>query len=251
MRLLAAGLAGFSVMATVGALRSRTLGERLTAHLEASPEEPGSDQDHRDRTPPGVVATPAVVGILIGAATPGVDSLTLGLLGAGAGVIGHKIAGASRRRTRSRAMRQELPVIADAIALRVLSGESVAGALDAVVETTQGVTSEELDDALADHRGGAGLAEALHAAARKASDPEGARLFDLLGHAHRSGGRLAEALGQLAADYRAALSRDLTAEGGKRALATYAPILGLMVPVALVFLMYPTLAGLSALSEGP
>ena len=32
-------------------------------------------------------------------------------------------------------------------------------------------------------------------------------------------------------------------------LAAYGPILGLMVPVTLLFLMYPTLTGLAALSS--
>jgi hypothetical protein len=66
-----------------------------------------------------------------------------------------------------------------------------------------------------------------------------------------TGGRLADALGDLAIDYRAALERDLMSEGGKRAIATYGPVLVLMVPTALVFLIYPTLLGLRALSGTP
>ena len=69
-----------------------------------------------------------------------------------------------------------------------------------------------------------------------------------MANAHGTGGRLAETLADLAADYRATLARDLTAEGGRRALSTYGPILALMVPVALLFLMYPTLVGLRQLS---
>ena len=67
----------------------------------------------------------------------------------------------------------------------------------------------------------------------------------------RQGGRLADALTGLAADYRAGLERELVAEGGRRALSTYGPILALMIPVTLLFLMYPTLAGLRELSAGP
>ena len=84
-----------------------------------------------------------------------------------------------------------------------------------------------------------------------ASHPDASRLYDLLGHAHRTGGALADSLTALAADYRAARIRDLTAEGGRRALASYGPILALMIPVTLLFLMYPTLAGLNALSSRP
>jgi hypothetical protein len=34
-------------------------------------------------------------------------------------------------------------------------------------------------------------------------------------------------------------------------MAAYGPILALMVPVSLLFLMYPTLTGLNALSQSP
>ncbi len=101
----------------------------------------------------------------------------------------------------------------------------------------------------ADHRTGRGLPEALNLASARSAHAEAGRLYDLLGHAHRSGGRLADSLADLAVDYRAALARDLTAEGGRRALAAYGPILALMVPVTLLFLMYPTLTGLAALSS--
>ncbi|MCL1692074.1 MAG: pilus assembly protein TadB, partial [Actinomycetia bacterium] len=73
----------------------------------------------------------------------------------------------------------------------------------------------------------------------------------LLAHAHDTGGRLADALGELGTDYRAALARDLTAEGGRRALTTYGPVLALMVPVTLLFLIYPTLVGLRSLAGDP
>ena len=139
--------------------------------------------------------------------------------------------------------------MADTLALSVLAGESVAGAMERFVGSSSGVAAEELGQALAQHRGGGGLAEALARAATTSAHAEAGRLYDLLGHAHRTGGRLADALADLAVDYRATLARDLTAEGGRRALAAYGPILALMVPVTLLFLMYPTLAGLAALSS--
>jgi len=125
----------------------------------------------------------------------------------------------------------------------------VGGAIERFAAASSGVAAEELGRALARHRAGSGLAEALTRAAAVTAHAEAGRLYDLLGHAHRTGGRLADALADLAVDYRAALARDLTAEGGRRAIAAYGPILALMVPVTLLFLMYPTLAGLAALSS--
>ncbi len=39
--------------------------------------------------------------------------------------------------------------------------------------------------------------------------------------------------------------------GGRRALTTYGPVLALMVPVTLLFLLYPTLVGLRSLAGDP
>ena len=139
--------------------------------------------------------------------------------------------------------------MADTLALHILAGESVATAIGRFTTVARGVAAEELRAVLPMASGG--LEESLRQASVVTAHPEGARLYDLLGHAHRTGGRLAEALTDLAVDFRAGLARDLTAEGGRRALTTYGPILALMIPVTLLFLMYPTLAGLSALSSTP
>jgi hypothetical protein len=111
-----------------------------------------------------------------------------------------------------------------------------------------GVTVEELSAVLDGLDDGGGLASSLTAAGRTSAHKDGRRLYDLLGHAHESGGRLATMLAELAVDLRAGIERDLSAEGGKRAVASYGPILALMVPTALLFLLYPTLFGLRELS---
>ncbi len=175
----------------------------------------------------------------------------LTVLGAAAGVLALSIWVTRRREHRAAALRRELPTVADAIALHVLAGASVARSIEAIGAAMRGVAADELREVAAAYRAGRGLAEALLTASRDTAHADASRLYDMLGAAHDTGGRLAEALGELAADYRAALARDLTAEGGKRALAVYGPILGLMIPVALLFLMYPTLVGLRALSQGP
>ncbi len=170
-------------------------------------------------------------------------------LGAGAGLLGQRLHRRHAAEARALRLRRELPTVTDTLALSVLAGESVVGAVEHFAATSQGVAAAEMSTIAAEHRGGCGLPEALNLAAARSAHPEAGRLYDLLGHAHRSGGRLADALAALAVDYRAALARDLTAEGGRRALAAYGPILALMVPVTLLFLMYPTLTGLAALSS--
>ena len=58
---------------------------------------------------------------------------------------------------------------------------------------------------------GTGLTEALRRATVAAAAPEAGRLYTLLGNAHDTGGRLAEALVDLATDLRAGLERDKAA----------------------------------------
>lgn len=159
-----------------------------------------------------------------------------------------------RRRARNRQRRQlgfELPAIADLLGLYVLSGESVLGAMRRVCAEASGVAATELGGAIDSVDDGSALVEAVRDAARRSSHPDGARLYELLAQAHRSGARLVDALEIFAADRRSSISREMTEEGGRRALIGYGPILGLMIPTTLAFLIYPTLAGLDALAAAP
>lgn len=159
-----------------------------------------------------------------------------------------------RRRARNRRRRQlgfELPAIADLLGLYVLAGESVLGAMRRVCTEASGVAATELGAAIDLVDEGSALVEAVRDAARRSSHPDGARLYELLAQAHRSGARLVDALEIFAADRRSSIAREMTVEGGRRALIGYGPILGLMIPTTLAFLIYPTLAGLDALAATP
>jgi Flp pilus assembly protein TadB len=179
------------------------------------------------------------------------STLALGVLGAAAGWVLWSMHQTNSRQRRSRRLQYELPVVADAMSLHVVAGESINGAIRSIVEETNGVASEELAAVVDAQESGGGLPDALADASRRTAHRDATRLYETLSHAHTTGGRLAEALGDLAIDYRAGLERDLMSEGGKRAIATYGPVLVLMVPTALIFLIYPTLLGLRSLSGAP
>jgi tight adherence protein C len=191
----------------------------------------------------------AAAGAVVGIAAAPEQTFVAAGLGAAAATLVRRAARTTRTQRRAARLVQELPTVADTLALRVLAGESVSTAITRLTATASGVAADELQAAV--HTEAGGLEEALRRASTTTVHPEAARLYDLLAHAHRTGGRLAEALAELATDYRATLARELTAEGGRRALAVYGPILALMIPVTLLFLMYPTLAGLTALSSTP
>ncbi len=177
--------------------------------------------------------------------------LALGVLGAAGGIILWSMRESNHRDRRTRRLRFELPVVADAMALHVVAGASIIGTIRSVVSETRGVATEELRAVLESHESGEGLPDALAEACRNTAHRDATRLYETLSHAHSTGGRLADALGDLAIDYRSALERDLTSEGGKRAIVAYGPVLGLMVPTALIFLIYPTLLGLRTLAGAP
>ena len=254
-------LAAVGGMLVAGPSRRDPLSSRLAAYLH--PEQAIPPHPERGRrafrlpAPVRAALVPAGVGALAGAVAAGTDLLGsssgrsmpgLAVLGAGGALVARRIHLSRRADQRARRLRAELPTVAEALALPVLAGASVVAAIEHFTTVATGVAASELSMVVAAHREGGALPEALHRAGANTADPQATRLYDLLGHAHESGGPLADALADLAADYRAALARELTGESGRRALAGYGPILALMVPVTLLFLMYPTLAGLTDLS---
>lgn len=176
-----------------------------------------------------------------------------GLAAAGvlSGLLAQRVWITQRGERRTLTLRQELPVLADMLALAVVAGESVASGLERLRAETRGEAGAELGRILDEYNHGQSLTDALIEAGERTSVDDARRVYDLLASAHHSGGRLAEDLMDLSADLRAGLARDLTEEGGKRALAIYGPILLLMVPVTLMFLVFPTIAGLDLLANTP
>lgn len=175
----------------------------------------------------------------------------LTLLGASGGYFVWSTRRTNAQARKARNLRFELPIVADAIGLHVVAGDSVSQSIQSVTNDMTGIAVGELASVLERQEEGSGLMESLREAGETTAHPDGRRLYDLLAHAHESGGRLAIMLAELSVDLRAGIERDLTAEGGKRAIATYGPVLALMVPTALLFLLYPTLLGLRALSGSP
>ncbi len=263
--------AGILLIATAGPAAS--LSERVGKYLR--PISPPDESDHDAiRAHPaaaagldwskgeillrrsGVAAVGGLIGVLVSQGDlfvegPGRSVLPLAALGAITGWLVFGMWVSTRRDRRARRLRFELPVVTDALSLHIIAGESVATAIQRYIDGSTGVAAEEMQIAISEVEEGRGISESLQRNTRRTADTEAARLYTLLAHAHDTGGRLADALGELGTDYRAALARDLTAEGGRRALTTYGPVLALMVPVTLLFLIYPTLVGLRSLAGDP
>lgn len=136
----------------------------------------------------------------------------------------------------------ELPTVAELLALSVSAGEGALGALERVVRTTHGVMAAELAATLAAARAGAPLTSALAALAERTGVPGLRRFADGVATAVERGTPLAEVLRAQAQDVRSAGQRALMEEGGKKEIAMMIPVVFLILPVTVVFAVFPGLA---------
>lgn len=257
MSLVIAIVAAISVYLIVSGGVSTSLADSLGRYLMPADAEPAASPRTTWSTPwvasalmGGFIGALAAQGDLFISGT-GRSAPLLTLLGAAGGYFVWSSRRTNARTRKARNLRFELPIVSDAIALHVVAGDSVNHSIRLVTQDMTGIAVSELEGVLSRQEEGAGLTESLRVAGEVSAHHDGRRLYDLLAHAHESGGRLATMLAELSVDLRAGIERDLTAEGGKRAIATYGPVLALMVPTALLFLLYPTLLGLRALSGSP
>lgn len=135
----------------------------------------------------------------------------------------------------------ELPTVAELLALSVAAGEGAVGALERVSRTTHGVMSEELRATLAASRTGTPLAHALTSLADRTGAIPLRRFADGVATAVERGTPLADVLRAQAQDVRSAGRRALMEEGGKREIAMMVPVIFLILPVTVVFAVFPGL----------
>ncbi len=135
----------------------------------------------------------------------------------------------------------ELPTVAELLALSVSAGEGALGALERVARTTKGVMAEELRYTLATARAGAPLSQALMQLADRTGVLALRRFADGVATAVDLGTPLAEVLRSQAQDVRDAGQRALMEEGGKREIAMMVPVVFLILPVTVIFAVFPGL----------
>jgi len=146
---------------------------------------------------------------------------------------------------RERRMIAEFPTIAELLALAVGAGESPLGALERVARTTHGELAGEIRLTLADVRSGIPLATALDRMAGRTELASISRFTDGVATAVERGTPLAEVLRAQAQDAREVGHRALMEEGGRREVLMLIPVVFLMLPVTILFAVYP---GLSVLA---
>jgi tight adherence protein C len=174
-----------------------------------------------------------------------VPMLALVVIGGLSGVLGRDQALTRAVRRREERILTEFPTVAELLALSVSAGEGPVGALERVSRSTSGELSVELRRTLADARAGAGLVEALEGLASRTSLLVLARFVDGVAVAVERGTPLADVLRAQAQDVREAGRRQLMETGGKKEIAMMVPVVFLVLPVTILFAVYPGLAVLS------
>ena len=156
-----------------------------------------------------------------------------------AGVAGREYMLGRAVTRREARMVAELPTVAELLALSVSAGEGALGALERVSRTTSGVLAQEMSLTLAHARTGTPLAHALQELADRSGVPALRRFADGIATAVQRGTPLAEVLRAQAQDVRASGRRALVEEGGKREIAMMIPVVFLILPVTVVFAVFP------------
>jgi tight adherence protein C len=145
------------------------------------------------------------------------------------------------------AITEELPAAIDLVTLSIMAGESVAAACARSAPAVGGDIGAELHRMVAEVRAGAPVVEALEAMSRRVPDPSMARFVDALCTAIEKGAPLADVLRAQADDCREARRRHLLELGGRREVLMLVPVVFLIMPVVIVFALYPGLVSLDLL----
>ena len=190
-----------------------------------------------------VLALAAVVAM--GSASSLAVALVFILLATLSGAVAADFALKRRVEAKEARMTQELPDIAELLALSVGAGESMRAALERVSGIGVGVFAVEIERMLRDVRAGASLAEALVRFQGRCGSQPVARFVDALITSLDRGTSLVGVLHAQTADARACARRELLEAGGKKEIAMMIPVVFLILPITVVFVLFPGLQAMS------
>lgn len=195
-----------------------------------------------------VVAAAAGLGLaLLLVATRGTGTVAgtaLVVVAALTGLAAHDQVLALQVRRRERLLLAELPTVAELLALAVTAGEGALGGLERIVRTARGALSAEIRTVVDDARAGTSLPVALDRLADRTGLVPLARFCEAVSVAVERGTPLAEVLRAQAQDAREAGRRELMESGGRKEVAMMVPVVFLILPITVVFAVFPGLLAL-------
>jgi tight adherence protein C len=182
----------------------------------------------------------------------GIDPVLVVLAALGgllAGVLGRDWWLTRELERREQAMLSEFPVVADLLALSVVAGESPVDALERVCRLTGGELARDLDQALARARAGTPMTKALSDLAEQTTMESFSRFLQGLVVAIERGTPLADVLRAQAVDVREVGKRALLEAGGRKEISMMVPVVFLILPVTVLFALFPGLLTLTSLAR--
>jgi tight adherence protein C len=194
----------------------------------------------------------SVVATIGSVAAGDLNVLSVGLLGVAGllgGVLGRDWWLTQQVQRREELLLAEFPVVAELLALAVTAGESPTAAIARVTRLSGGELARELGEALGRARAGVPLVDALQQVADRTSLDPLARFIDGLLVAIERGTPLAEVLRAQAADVREAGKRRLLEAGGRKEIAMMVPVVFLVLPVTVLFALFPGLISIVSLAQ--
>lgn len=166
--------------------------------------------------------------------------------------VGLAVGALARERSLDQAVRRrealmvaEFPAIAEMLALSVAAGEGVAGALSRVVGCSSGPLARELNEVLVKSTLGDGFIHALRDFGSATKVRPVARFIDAMVIAMERGTPMAEVMLAQASDVRDLGRRELMESAGRKEIAMMVPVVFLVLPITVVFALFPGFFGLS------
>ncbi|GGM07761.1 type II secretion system F family protein [Nakamurella endophytica] len=189
-----------------------------------------------------------LLAVLFGQSNPVVVALLVLACTAG-GVLGRDwwLSQAAARRDAD--VLSEFPVVAEMLALAVTAGEGPVGAIDRISRLARGHLVDQLASILADTRAGTPLLAALTALRDRTRLEPLARFLDGMAVAVERGTPLADVLRAQAADVRDLGKRRLLEAGGKKEIAMMVPVVFLVLPITILFALYPGLIAITTVAR--
>lgn len=142
----------------------------------------------------------------------------------------------ARRLTR---MTEEFPTVLELLTLSLSAGEGILDAMRRVARSGSGELAAELGRVVAETGMGVPLATALGQASRDIRLPQFTRCVDAVVTALERGTPVVEVLRAQATDAREAAKRGLLEQAGKKEIGMLIPLVFLILPVTVLFAVYP------------
>jgi tight adherence protein C len=187
-----------------------------------------------------------------GWARGGVDPVLVAIVAIGGllgGILGRDWYLTRQLNRREETMLAEFPVFADLLALAVVAGEAPPDALSRVCRLTGGELARDLNVALAQSRTGVPLTTALTEVAERTTLEPFARFIQGIVVGLERGTPLADVLRAQAVDVREIGKRALLEAGGRKEISMMVPVVFLILPVTVLFALYPGLLTLTSLAH--